>query len=363
MEQLPANDQIWNRRLIHMLWWILLIYEVAAMLGFFFEIYKQPNKWFSSFMQYQVIPTCSQLSLMAAGYATIRLLKPYSDFILIVWTMTAASIYILCIPELRISYELISLPILLSSVYFQKKHIWFAYILGSCYLIALIICQAAQGHATTPYQIIVPFTVITVTTIVCFTIMDKGLHLINQLQSSVVREQDLLIRNVMIDRLSKVDALTELFNHRSFQEHTDHLISHMPYDTPLVLALMDIDNFKKINDTYGHWVGDVVLKTIGCTLKDVLGNDDMAFRYGGEEFAVLFVGKTQQEVMVLCEQLMQIIRETEIPEMAGQQLTMSLGLAPYNRNTMKKAWFQLVDECLYIAKRNGKNRIHSHLSE
>ena len=101
---------------------------------------------------------------------------------------------------------------------------------------------------------IVSLTFITLTALVCFVIMNKGLVLITELKDSVVREQDLLIRNVMIDRLSKVDALTELFNHRSFQEHTDHLISHMPHDTPLELALIDIDNFKRINDTYGHWV-------------------------------------------------------------------------------------------------------------
>ncbi|MNY61606.1 Diguanylate cyclase DosC [compost metagenome] len=86
----------------------------------------------------------------------------------------------------------------------------------------------------------------------------------------------------------------------------------------------------------------------------------MSFRYGGEEFAVLFVGKSNQEVLAICETIMDTIRDTVIPEMPDQKLTMSIGLAAYNRNTMKKAWFQLVDECLYTAKRNGKNRIHVH---
>ncbi|MBP1966343.1 GGDEF domain-containing protein [Paenibacillus aceris] len=362
MEQLPENDHIWNRKLIHLLWWILLIYEVAAMIGFLFDIYDQPTQWFHSFLQFQVIPTSLQLSLMGAGYLAVHFLKRYSDFIMIIWTMTMVCIYIMCIPELMGSYELISIPIILSSVYFQKKHIIFAYSLGIASLTALLISQAYKGSLISPPEIIIALTVLTATALVSFAIMTKGLSLIEQLKASVLREQDLLIRNVMIDRLSKVDALTELFNHRSFQEHTDHLISHMPYDAPLELALMDIDNFKKINDTYGHWVGDVVLKTIGGLLKDMLGPDDMSFRYGGEEFAVLFVGKSHSEVLAVCEAFMQIIRETEIPEMPGQPLTMSIGLAPYNRNTMKKAWFQQVDECLYIAKRNGKNCIHTYLS-
>jgi diguanylate cyclase len=363
MEQLPINDNIWNRKFIHILWWVLLIFEVAAMLGFFFDFYEQPSRWLYSLMRFQVLPTCLQLILMAVGYMAIRYFNRYSDFIMIVWTMTMVSIYLICIPELTAKYELLCIPIVLSSVYFRRKHIIFAYILGLLCLISLIILNTYLGIPLTPYQVIVPATVITAAAFMCFSIMNKGLDLINQLKISLVREQELLIRNVMIDRLSKIDALTELFNHRSFQEHTDHLISHMPYDTPLELALMDIDNFKQINDTYGHWVGDVVLKTIGYTLKEVLGTDDMSFRYGGEEFAVLFVGKKHEEVMVLCERLMQTIRDMSIPEMPGQQLTMSIGLAAYNRSTMKKAWFQLVDECLYLAKRSGKNQIYAPMSE
>lgn len=363
MEQLPANDHNWNRTLIHLLWLILFIYEAAAMFAFFLDMYDQPTQWFYSFLHFQIVPTSMQLSLMGAGYLAIHFLKRYSDFIMIIWTMTMVSIFIICIPELMRSYELISITIILASVYFQKKYIIFAYCLGLVYLMSLLFHQMNKGDTPSAYEVIVPITVLTLTALVCFAIMNKGLTLLKQLRDSVIREQDLLIRNVMIDRLSKVDALTELFNHRSFQEHTDHLISYMPHDTPLELALMDIDNFKKINDTYGHWVGDVVLKTIGTSLKDVLGPDDMAFRYGGEEFAVLFVGKSHEDVLDLCEQLMQMIRITEIPEMPGHPLTMSIGLAAYNRNTKKKAWFQQVDKCLYTAKRNGKNRIHVHFAE
>ncbi|MDR6881099.1 GGDEF domain-containing protein [Bacillus sp. 3255] len=363
MEQLPANDHGWNRKLIHLLWWILLVYEIAAMIGFLFDIYHKPAQWFDGFLQFQVIPTCLQLALMGAGYAALYLLPRYSDFIMILWTMTMVCIYIMCIPELASSFELLSIPIILSSAYFQRKYIIFAYSLGLVSLTSLLLSQLFKGYLITSSEVIVSVTVLTATSLVCFGIMRKGLSLVSQLSDSVRREQDLLIRNVMIDRLSKVDALTDLFNHRSFQEHTDHLISHMPYDTPLELALMDIDNFKKINDTYGHWVGDVVLKTIGSLLKEMLGPDDMSFRYGGEEFAVLFVGKPHEEVLAICEKFMQVVRDTQIPEMPEQPLTMSIGLAPYNRNTMKKAWFQQVDECLYIAKRNGKNCIHSYLSE
>ncbi|CAN7250528.1 GGDEF domain-containing protein [Paenibacillus sp. LjRoot56] len=363
MEQFPAHDPTWNRKLILTLWWILIIYEVAATIALSFEINEQPSNWFNSFMRFQLFPTILQLLLMGLGYLSMHYLKNYSEFIMIIWTMTMVSLFILCIPEMTSSFELLCMPILLASVYFHKKYVIFAYSLGVACLLILLSIQVLQGQTTNPYEVIASLTILTSTFILCFTVMSRGLDLLAKLKHSVIREQDLLIRNVMIDRLSKVDALTELFNHRSFQEHTDHLISHMPHDTPLELALMDIDNFKLINDNYGHWVGDVVLKTIGSILKEVLGPDDMSFRYGGEEFAVLFVGKSQQDVLAICEEIMESVRDTVIPEMPEQRLTMSIGLATYNRNTMKKAWFQLVDECLYTAKRNGKNRIHVHAAD
>lgn len=363
MEQFPAHDSTWNRKLILTLWWILIVYEVAATTTLFFRINEQPVDWFNSFIRFQLVPTILQLLLMGIGYLAMHYLKFYREFIMITWTMTMVSIFILCIPEMTHSYVLICMPILMSSVYFQKKYIIFAYCLGVGFFFSLLLIQMAYEQTTTLYEIIVSLAILTATVVLCFAIMGRGLELLAQLKNSVVREQDLLIRNVMTDRLSKVDALTELFNHRSFQEHTDHLISHMPHDTSLELALMDIDNFKLINDNYGHWVGDVVLKTIGTLLKELLGPDDMSFRYGGEEFAVLFVGKSHQDVLAICEKIMESIRSTVIPEMPDQKLTMSIGLATYNRNTMKKAWFQLVDECLYTAKRNGKNCIHVHTAD
>lgn len=363
MEQPPVNDSNWNRKLIRIFWWILLIYEAAATIGLFVDISRTPDQWGHSFVRFQVIPTCLQLVLMAIGHAAVYLFKRYSDFIMIVWTMTMVGLFIICIPELNDKYELMCVPVLLSSSYFQRKLIVFAYVSSLVCIGILVAANFYRGLMPSAYEMIVSAAVVTATAVVCFAIMNKGLDLITQLKDSVVREQELLIRNVMIDRLSKVDALTDLFNHRSFQEHTDHLISHIPHDTPLELALMDIDNFKRINDTYGHWVGDEVLKTIGSILKQTLSSDDMAFRYGGEEFAVLFVGKRHDEVMALCETLLHKVRGTLIPEIPDQRITMSIGVAPYDRNTLKKAWFQRVDECLYTAKRYGKNRIYAQAAD
>ncbi|UJF34065.1 diguanylate cyclase [Paenibacillus hexagrammi] len=319
MEDLPVNDHNWNKKLIRIFWWIFFIYEVAAAFGFIVIAYQTPDQWLHGLLRFQVLPSCLQLLLMAAGYISLHTLKRYSDFIMILWATTMVTIYILCIPELTNKYELMCIPIVLSSIYFQKKHIIFAYSSSIIYMTAMIAWNMTQDIYLTMFEAIIYAAIVTATAFVCFAIMDKGHYIINQLKDSIVREQELLVRSVMVDRMSKIDALTDLFNHRSFQEHTDHLISHLSSDTSLELALMDIDNFKKINDTYGHWIGDEVLKTIGSIVKETLSADDMAFRYGGEE------------------------------------------LAPYNRSMLKKAWFQHVDECLYSAKRCGKNRIHSRV--
>ena len=150
MEQFPAHDPTWNRKLILMLWWILIIYEVAATIALFFEIKEQPTNWFNSFMRFQLVPTILQLLLMGIGYLAMRYLRSYSEFIMIIWTMTMVSIFILCIPEMTHSYELISMPILLASIYFQKKYVIFAYCLGVACLFILLLTQIATRTNNEP---------------------------------------------------------------------------------------------------------------------------------------------------------------------------------------------------------------------
>ena len=152
------------------------------------------------------------------------------------------------------------------------------------------------------------------------------------------------------------DTLTGLYN-RSILEYTlNHAIaqSHRT-GTAITLILLDIDNFKEINDKYGHQVGDSVLITLGEVLIDSFRSSDMVFRIGGEEFLVLVHNTDANKSLNIAENLrMKIERLSLIPE---HTVTVSIGVSGIQPDIGWKQWMKLCDEKLYRAKSNGKNQV------
>jgi diguanylate cyclase (GGDEF)-like protein len=124
----------------------------------------------------------------------------------------------------------------------------------------------------------------------------------------------------------------------------------------LHLAIMDIDNFKSVNDTYGHKAGDVVLRTVANIARSKVSSNDIVARYGGEEFALLFTDKSFQEVYDLLEEIRTSIASTSHEVLQGLPVTVSIGLNKYTPGMGKEALFQGADTALYDAKHSGKNR-------
>lgn len=127
----------------------------------------------------------------------------------------------------------------------------------------------------------------------------------------------------------------------------------------LQLAIIDIDNFKRVNDTYGHWTGDIVLKQVASILQESITSNDFVARYGEEEFAVIFIGKSIQEITDMLEAIRYLIEKTTFPELDGKSVTVSIGVQPYVKNEGKASLFKFADAHLYTAKVTGKNKIVS----
>ena len=168
--------------------------------------------------------------------------------------------------------------------------------------------------------------------------------------------------------LSITDPLTGLFNRRHFDElmETEVGLSNRHGD-PNSLLLIDIDHFKAINDTYGHYVGDVVLKALTKTLQNNIRHTDAICRLGGEEFAVLCKRADKTGAMELAEKLREIIEKTPmIPETDDELLiTISIGVASVpdgGGKTTPKQLYKDVDTALYYSKNNGRNRV-THVNE
>jgi len=153
-------------------------------------------------------------------------------------------------------------------------------------------------------------------------------------------------------RLARMDGLTGLLNHRAFQEE---LAENVAKSVTLALFIIDVDHFKKINDTYGHPVGDMVLAEIAGAIKD----KGIAARYGGEEFALIVADISPQEMVGRGEELLAAIRRAGVKIKEGTiRVTASIGGASYPRDAKtREDLIRAADSALYRAKEGGRDRL------
>lgn len=161
---------------------------------------------------------------------------------------------------------------------------------------------------------------------------------------------------------SEKDTLTGLFNRRKLEaklkdfgmpplairRQADSQSSHY-------LAILDLDRFKRINDTYGHLIGDEVLLTFANILRRALREDDLIFRYGGEEFVTLLSEATEESVALVLERVRRSVEAHDFP-MVGH-LTVSIGYAQMDRHSTPLDVLDKADRALYYAKDNGRNQV------
>lgn len=162
-----------------------------------------------------------------------------------------------------------------------------------------------------------------------------------------------------LELLSTTDGLTGLLNHRRFQEVLDTCIDQADrYGTPLSLAMIDVDHFKRFNDDFGHRMGDSVLRNVAAALLSGTRNSDIVARYGGEEFALVMPLTSCEDALLLCDRLRRTI-ET-LPHETLRPITISVGVANYAaKGQTKEALIEQADRALYAAKRTGRNRVAS----
>jgi diguanylate cyclase (GGDEF)-like protein len=163
-----------------------------------------------------------------------------------------------------------------------------------------------------------------------------------------------------IERLAITDGLTGLFNYRNFQERLLQEFSRFDrFSEPLSMLIIDLDYFKKINDTYGHPVGDTVLKGVADIIKTTIRSIDIPARYGGEEFAVILIGTDANGAKNMAERLRQAVMNTSFSAGGNTfKVTISIGIStfPYHDVTSKEELIEKADQALYYAKREGRNR-------
>lgn len=187
-----------------------------------------------------------------------------------------------------------------------------------------------------------------------------------EVASDMVSEVLLEVIQSEFIRLATADGLTGMSNRKSFELDFEQDIAFAArYQFCMGLILVDIDFFKKVNDNYGHAVGDQVLKDMAKILQQNIRKEEKAYRWGGEEFALLTKSKSLNDPKNLSERVRLAVEEYEFSNGSGGilNLTVSIGALclPSNHNLLKHEIFALVDKQLYKAKENGRNQVQHKL--
>ncbi len=167
-----------------------------------------------------------------------------------------------------------------------------------------------------------------------------------------------------IERMAITDELTGLYNRRQlFKQLEMEVKRSIRYNIPLGFIMIDVDYFKKVNDTYGHQTGDMVLKEIATSISDSCREVDFVARYGGEEFAVVASSADTERLRLIAERIRKSVEKKKIrcPNGIEIAVTVSLGLVSFGKEELKKIekltlLVDSADEALYRAKENGRNR-------
>lgn len=171
-----------------------------------------------------------------------------------------------------------------------------------------------------------------------------------ELETALLRMQD----------LAMVDELTGLKNRRAFFDDADALIAaSRRRDQPVAFAVIDLDNFKDVNDTYGHAVGDVVLREAAARIVENFREEQLTGRFGGEEFVVLLPYTTPQQALTAVERVRRALSATPIAVPDGPEITITLsaGIAPLGDDNLVEKAIDLADKAMYRAKSLGRDRV------
>ncbi|MBI5237380.1 MAG: GGDEF domain-containing protein, partial [Deltaproteobacteria bacterium] len=190
----------------------------------------------------------------------------------------------------------------------------------------------------------------------CRIVANASFHAIKnaKLFERVTKEKEYL------KELAVKDQLTTLYNHNFFYSRLEEEFDRsVRYETHMSIIMMDIDNFKQINDTYGHRVGDIVLREVGALIKKGVRKTDIVARYGGEEFSVILPQTAIKGAAEEADRLRQLIESHAYAGLAKENITVSLGVASYPHKDIMNSGdlVTAADDALYKAKHEGKNMV------
>lgn len=192
--------------------------------------------------------------------------------------------------------------------------------------------------------------------VLIFPIMSRGLRERGKLQEMT---ESLSVRSQSLEHAAVTDSLTGMYNRRYFDDAlTEYLNAFRRIEKPIGMAILDLDHFKKVNDTHGHDVGDEVLRQVAGCLQIYTRYHDVVARLGGEEFAILSPNITEQQLHVLADRIRLAVSQLNVKTgNVTLRVTVSIGVAIWDGLESGEELYRRADKQLYEAKRQGRNRV------
>ncbi|CDN45817.1 MULTISPECIES: diguanylate cyclase [Paenibacillus] len=343
----------WNRMLMNGFWCLL---GLMILFEFLYLAFITPLASGIFFKKYILLPTVLHLSVLVGAEFAIRYLSErLRDYSLLV--ASALMTFIIVEINIEVNYIVIALflPVLVSIFYFSSKKLVFADVL--CLLSLFCLYFFNDNLDISLVGMLSITAMMGAFSLVAWGVITRGKEMRQYYIHTSRFNQELMVKNTIMDKLAKTDALTELYNHITFHEYLDKLIDHHDVSgMPLQLALIDIDNFKSVNDQFGHRAGDLVLKKVSEIVRAQAGMNDFVARYGGEELAVIFTDRAAEKSLHILEAMQTKISSAVYDKLGTRRITVSIGFSSY-ADEGKENFFARTDKALYAAKSSGKNRI------
>ena len=338
----------WNRVVIRPL---IAIYKWTLVISLFLTIFYQGNEMthLEYFTRYTLVPAVVLFLVIAVMWEFFhRQAKKMERIAVAVVVILLMNLYVaislIAYNNFQVTVIVVFLPIIIAPVYKEKKLV---YLQVGISLLMLILCEGYtlwSGNTVPDEQRVMEIAIM----LFLFYAMVK-------LELEVVASAN------MMDIQSSRDSLTRLFNHEKFYEVLeDRMENFIVNKESFSVIISDIDDFKKVNDTYGHAFGNEVLKQVSQIIMNCRGTKDICTRYGGEEFALILPNKSLHEAVLQAERIRKEFAATEFMTEDGttHHFSISLGVAEYDREYKTgSAFFEVADKALYEAKRSGKNKV------
>lgn len=348
------DHRLLTMHILKTLRYIIGIYGIGTTIEMFFTNY---NKW-DFFTNVIWMPMMIMVAILLALELYCRRVRRHADYVVITSVNLLICTMAISLYDLPVIMYLLIFPILISLFYYNKRLTRYSLIQGLLTVPALYLISAHLRDQLASSDIVVIVFMLIGTSLIISSLRNYTSSLMNDLVNITREKQDLQTKNVVMEQLNLMDSATELYNHRSFHEHLDSMMAlQQSYPLTMHLALIDIDNFKQVNDKFGHAAGDEMIKYVARQIRAQLKPDEFASRYGGEEFAILCVEKSTREFIEQLESIRRAIGRKKHPELKGNAISVSIGVQRLMPGMSKEKFFEGADTALYTAKRSGKDQI------